>query len=55
MIKCKVIPEYIENKTFVMKGYIIKIHWKDNLQKRCIESFYPISKNIYYNLLPNNN
>lgn len=55
MIKCKIIPEYVENKTFVLKGYTVKIHWKDNLKKRCIKSFYPISKNIYYNLLPNNN
>ena len=55
MIKCEIITEYIENKTFFLKGYKIKIHWKDNLQKRYTESFYPRSKNIYYNLLPNNN
>ena len=55
MIKCKIILEYIENKTFVLKGYRIKINWDENLKKRCLESFYPISKNIYYNLLPKGN
>ena len=55
MIKCKIIPEYIERKTFVLKGHTIKIIWDENLKKRCLESFYPISKNIYYNLLPKSN
>jgi hypothetical protein len=55
MIKCKIILEYIESKTFVLKGYRIKINWDENLKKKCLESFYPISKNIYYNLLPKNN
>ena len=40
------IPEYIESKTFVLKGHRIKIIWDENLKKKCLESFYPISKNI---------
>ena len=55
MIKCKIIPEYIERKTFVLKGHTIKIIWDENLKKRCLESFYPISKYIYYNLIPKSN
>jgi hypothetical protein len=55
MIKCKIIPEYIECKTFVLKGHRIKIIWDESLKKKCLESFYPIAKNIYYNLLPKSN
>ncbi len=44
MIKCKLIEEYIENKTYVIKRYKLKIIWRDALNKKVYESLY-IHKN----------
>ena len=40
MIKCKLIKEYIENKTHVIKQYKLKIIWGDALNKKIYESLY---------------
>ena len=45
MIKCRLIKEFIEKKTYVIKRYRLKIIWRDALHKKTYESFY-IPKNI---------
>ena len=43
--KCRLIKEFIEKKTYVIKRYRLKIIWRDALHKKTYESFY-IPKNI---------
>lgn len=40
MIKCKLIKEFIERKTYVEKRYNLKIIWRDALNKNEYQSFY---------------
>ncbi len=45
MIKCKIIREYIESKTHVIKRYKLRIIWRDALNKKVYESLY-VHKNL---------
>ena len=45
MIKCRLIKEFIEKKTYVIKRYRLKVMWRDALNKKIFESYY-IHKNI---------
>ena len=40
MIKCKLLKEFIERKTYVEKRYNLKIIWRDALNKNEYQSFY---------------
>ena len=40
MIKCHLIKEYIEKKSYVIKRYNLKIIWRDALNKNEYQSFY---------------
>ena len=40
MIRCSLIKEFIEKKTYVLKRYKLKIIWQDALNKKSYESYY---------------
>ena len=52
MIKCRLIKEFIEKKTYVLKRYRLKIIWRDALHKKTYESYY-IPKNLTELILQN--